>query len=136
MAKETKKKRKVFGFGPMGWLVVILLLIGGGGFGLSQSGFFGGERNGNGNGGSASSSVSEENGSTQETNHVDITVTGSEILWNNEPTTIEEFSILASEMNEKTTFTVTDDSAIKATYEEVVEILNDNQIAFQEAESQ
>ncbi|WP_338488827.1 hypothetical protein [Ruoffia tabacinasalis] len=50
--------------------------------------------------------------------------------------TEDEVETRVSDEEDSTTYTVTDDNAIKATYDSVIETLTDSQADFQEAEEQ
>ena len=116
--KDNKKKSK---FGIWGWLVAAIVLVGGG-FGVTQGGWLDG---GLGDG-----------TETTEAKHVNITISQSDILWDNEAVTEDEVETRVSDEEDSTTYTVTDDNAIKATYDSVIETLTDSQADFQEAEEQ
>lgn len=134
VAKDKKKNKK---FGLWGWLVAGLLLIGGG-FGVSQSGLLGGTflDNGSNNSSSAPQEPVDINESEQENNHVNITVSESDILWNNEMLTLDEVRERISEQDSTMTYTLTDDNAIKATYDSIVEVLEEQQLDYNEAQEQ
>ncbi|MBZ6526339.1 hypothetical protein HYQ40_01025 [Aerococcaceae bacterium DSM 111021] len=134
MAKRNNKKKTKFGI--WGWLIAGLLLIGGG-FGVTQSGLLGdGEDNNNKSANTTPQEPVNTDNGTEDHKHVNITISQSDILWDNEAVTSDEVVTRVSEEDGSTTYTVTDDSAIKATYDEVINALNENQVEFEEAEQQ
>ena len=131
--KDNKKKSK---FSIWGWLVAALVLVGGG-FGVTQGGWLDG---GLGDGTETTETTTNETSSigegNEEAKHVNITISQSDILWDNEAVTEDEVETRVSDEEDSTTYTVTDDNAIKATYDSVIETLTDSQADFQEAEEQ
>ncbi|XJS11627.1 hypothetical protein ACF3NG_05340 [Aerococcaceae bacterium WGS1372] len=129
MAKKTKKR---LGFGPMGILVIILLVLSGLGLNLLGGGF------GSGNPSTTvqNDSSSVEVGNDVESTVINITVSGSNIHWNGEEIEASELAERVNSQDDKTTYIVTDDKAIKASYDQVIEELNKAQVEFQESETQ
>lgn len=126
--KRNQKKKRGGKFGLLGWGAALLLLIGGGGFGLYEAGVLGDDWL-NTMGGDQSVDIIGETGV------VNLTITGDEIFWNGDVISQDELVNRVSELEEDATFTLTDDQAIKATYEEVVRVLEHNELSFQENES-
>lgn len=131
----AKNKKKRLGFGPMGWLVAILLLLGSGGVGVMTGLFGDGTTSNSTNDNQGVSSTQVESGEV-ETTTVNIKVSGDTISWNDEDIESNELSQRIEEADENTNFIITDDNAIKATYDNVIDSLNEAQAEYQESETQ
>ena len=126
--KRNKRKKRGGRFGLLGWGAALLLLIGGGGFGLYEAGVIG-EDWLNIMGGDEAVDIIGETGV------VNLTISGAAISWNGETISRDELVKRVADLEEDATFTLTNDQAIKDTYEDVMRILEQNNLAFQETES-
>lgn len=120
MEKNKQKKKRGGSFGLFGWLAALLLLIGGGGFGLYEAGVFGSD---------GSVDMVGESGV------VNLSVSGDEISWNGDSITQAELLERVEALETDASFTLSDDEAIKATYEEVLKVLESHELEYQETES-
>lgn len=128
----AKKKRKAIGFGPMGLLVVILLVLGF--FIISLlGGSIGGNNLLSGNQ-KGSESVIEETG--PEIVVITIEVSDHHIIWDGEEIEESELHNKILSQDPSSQYTVIDNSAIKSTYDKVIDELTQQQAAFQESEFQ
>lgn len=126
----AKKKRKAIGFGPMGLLVVILLVLGF--FIISLlGGSIGGNNLLSGNQ-QGSESVIEETG--PEIVVITIEVSDHQIIWDGEEIEESELHNKILSQDPSSQYTVIDNSAIKSTYDKVIDELTQQQAAFQESE--
>lgn len=128
----AKKKRKAIGFVPMGLLVVILLVLGF--FIISLlGGSIGGNNLLSGNQ-EGSESVIEETG--PEIVVITIEVSDHQIIWDGEEIEESELHNKILSQDPSSQYTVIDNSAIKSTYDKVIDELTQQQAAFQESEFQ
>lgn len=126
--KRNKRKKRGGRFGLLGWGAALLLLIGGGGFGLYEAGVIGDDWLNIMGGDQAVDIIGE-------TGVVNLTISGNEISWNGESISHDELVNRVAKLEEDATFTVTDNQAIKATYEDVLRVLEHNELDYQETEA-
>lgn len=122
------EKKRGGKFGLLAWGAALLLLIGGGGFGLYEAGVIGDDWLNVMGGDDAVDIIGE-------TGVVNLTISGAAISWNGETISRDELVKRVADLEEDATFTLTNDQAIKDTYEDVMRILEQNNLAFQETES-
>lgn len=122
------EKKRGGKFDLLTWGAALLLLIGGGGFALYEAGVIGDDWLNVMGGDDAVDIIGE-------TGVVNLTISGAAISWNGETISRDELVKRVADLEEDATFTLTNDQAIKDTYEDVMRILEQNNLAFQETES-
>lgn len=128
----AKKKRRAIGFGPMVLLVIILIVLGfiimsllGGSMGINN--LLSGNQQG-------SESVIDETGA--ENVVITIEVSDHQIIWDGEEIEESELHNKILSQDPSTQYTVIDNSAIKSSYDKVIDELTQQQAVFQESELQ
>ncbi|HHX37950.1 MAG TPA: hypothetical protein GX717_08225 [Clostridiaceae bacterium] len=129
MAREKKRSRK-----PILWIIIILLILGiflGGKFGWFQ-GLLGKDDGQSETEMQTETAAEETTAATVDDQTIDITVSGDQILFEGTAVKLGDLSQKLQSVSVDKTVILTDDAAIKGTYEAVLDALNETGLSFKE----